>query len=187
MLWRLTYSTAPQCLLKYCTARSCCFAFSKVEKVPRLRRLPVLAFFFLEYSRNSPDLSLRIMFRFDARQARSVAPVAEPRHSYLLSPQTSFSRQVAVMCSFRNSWSRNPVKLNERPYSSDGPRPAKRRIRYRTSVSETGATIFRVAPLLRWPPARQGPDQVSNIGFRNRCDNIIQSGPVAQMDRASVS
>ena len=68
MLWRLTYSTAPQCLLKYCTARSCCFAFSKVEKVPRLRRLPVLAFFFLEYSRNSPDLSLRIMFRFDARQ-----------------------------------------------------------------------------------------------------------------------
>src|ERR1700729_64394 len=69
---------ALQCLLKDCAARSCCFAFSKVEKVPRLRRLPVLAFFFLEYSRHSPDLSLRIMFRFDARRARSVAQRPAP-------------------------------------------------------------------------------------------------------------
>src|SRR5580698_6290240 len=69
---------ALQCLLKYCTARSCCFAFSRVEKVPRLRRLPVLTFFFLEYSRNSPDFSLRIMFHFDACLTGSVAQSRSP-------------------------------------------------------------------------------------------------------------
>jgi hypothetical protein len=50
-----------QCFLKYCTSRSCCLAFSNVENVPRLRRLPVEASFFREYRRNSPDFSLRIM------------------------------------------------------------------------------------------------------------------------------
>jgi hypothetical protein len=32
-----------------------------VEKVPRLRRLPVFAFFFREYKRYSPDFNLRII------------------------------------------------------------------------------------------------------------------------------
>jgi hypothetical protein len=40
--------------------------------------LPVLAFFFLEYSRNSPDFSLRIMFHFDARLTGSVALSPSP-------------------------------------------------------------------------------------------------------------
>jgi hypothetical protein len=43
-----------------------------------LRRLPVLAFFFLEYSRNSPDFSLRIMLWFDARHTGSVAQPPSP-------------------------------------------------------------------------------------------------------------
>jgi hypothetical protein len=37
-------------------------AFLSVEKVPRLRRLPVFAFFFREYKRYSPDFNLRIIF-----------------------------------------------------------------------------------------------------------------------------
>jgi len=51
----------PQCRLKYCTARSCALALSSDENVPRLRRLPVLEFFFREYSRYSPDFNLRII------------------------------------------------------------------------------------------------------------------------------
>src|ERR1700677_1488585 len=50
-----------QCRLKYWTSRSCCFAFSIVAKVPRLRRLPVEASFLREYKRNWPDLSFRII------------------------------------------------------------------------------------------------------------------------------
>ena len=34
--------------LKYCTARSCCFASALVSNVPRLRRLPVFGSFFFE-------------------------------------------------------------------------------------------------------------------------------------------
>jgi hypothetical protein len=36
-------------------------AFSMVEKVPRLRRLPVFGFFLREYNRYSPDFSFRII------------------------------------------------------------------------------------------------------------------------------
>jgi len=50
-----------QPFLKYWTSRSCLAAAARVEKVPRLRRRPVFAFFFLEYSRYCPDFSLRIM------------------------------------------------------------------------------------------------------------------------------
>ena len=63
-----------QCLLKYCTSRSCCFACSREEKVPRLRRLPVAPSFLREYKRNCPDLSLRIMPDIDASTTRRAAP-----------------------------------------------------------------------------------------------------------------
>jgi len=46
--------------LKYWTARSCCCAACRVWKVPRLRRLPVFAFFLLEYKRYSPVFNFRI-------------------------------------------------------------------------------------------------------------------------------
>ena len=55
-----------QCLLKYCTARSCFLAAASEENVPRFFLFPVFASFFREYSRNSPDLSLRIMETEDA-------------------------------------------------------------------------------------------------------------------------
>src|SRR5579863_2832785 len=64
---------AVQCLLKYCTSRSCCLACSSVAKVPRLRRLPVEVSFLREYKRNWPDLSLRIMQRLDAAPRGEVA------------------------------------------------------------------------------------------------------------------
>jgi hypothetical protein len=57
----LRASPGPQCFLKYWTSRSCCFAFSKLENVPRLRRFPVDSSFLREYRRYSPDLSLRII------------------------------------------------------------------------------------------------------------------------------
>ena len=44
--------------LKYCTAFSCCFAFSIVLKVPRFLRLSVLGSFLREYKRYSPDFNL---------------------------------------------------------------------------------------------------------------------------------
>ncbi len=47
--------------LKYCTARSCFSASARVAKVPRFRRVPVRGFFFREYKRYWPDLSLRII------------------------------------------------------------------------------------------------------------------------------
>jgi len=47
--------------LKYWTSRSCRLACTSVENVPRLRRLPVEASFFLEYKRYSPVLSFRII------------------------------------------------------------------------------------------------------------------------------
>jgi len=47
----LSFVGMTQCLLKYCTARSCCSAFTRELNVPRLRRLPVEGFFFFEYSR----------------------------------------------------------------------------------------------------------------------------------------
>src|SRR5829696_8461403 len=50
-----------QCRLKYCTARSCFSAAARDLKVPRLRRLPVFGLILREYSRYSPDCSLRIM------------------------------------------------------------------------------------------------------------------------------
>jgi hypothetical protein len=53
--------SAPQCLLKYCTARSWASAFCLDEKVPKLRRFPVFTFFLREYRRYSPDFNLRIM------------------------------------------------------------------------------------------------------------------------------
>ena len=63
------YEMASQCRLKYWTARSWALAFASDENVPRLRRLPVLGFFFREYRRNSPDFSLRIMvLRFRMRR-----------------------------------------------------------------------------------------------------------------------
>jgi hypothetical protein len=40
--------TSPQRFLKNCTARSCFSAAARVLKVPRLRRLPVVGFFFFE-------------------------------------------------------------------------------------------------------------------------------------------
>src|SRR6185369_13910193 len=54
------YATAYPCL-KYWTARSWRSAAARVANVPRLRRLPVRAFFLREYSRYLPDGSLRIM------------------------------------------------------------------------------------------------------------------------------
>src|SRR5450755_3791456 len=47
--------------LKYWTSRSCFAAAVRVEKVPRLRRRPVLGFFFREYRRYCPDGSLRMI------------------------------------------------------------------------------------------------------------------------------
>src|SRR4051794_23640044 len=47
--------------LKYCTARSWFSAAARVAKVPRFRRRPLRGFFFREYKRYWPDLSLRIM------------------------------------------------------------------------------------------------------------------------------
>src|ERR1700730_10654706 len=47
--------------LKNCTARSCFFAAARERNVPRFLRLPVLGSIFREYSRYSPDWSLRIM------------------------------------------------------------------------------------------------------------------------------
>ena len=55
--------------LKYCTARSCFSAAARDLKVPRLRRRPVFGLSLREYSRYSPDLSLRIMS--DPRSDRS--------------------------------------------------------------------------------------------------------------------
>src|SRR6266513_2246770 len=49
-----------QCRLKYCTAFSCFFAAAFVSNVPRFLRLPVFGFFFREYNRYLPFLSLRI-------------------------------------------------------------------------------------------------------------------------------
>ena len=46
--------------LKYWTARSCFIAASRVENVPRLRRLPVLGLSLREYSRYCPELNWRI-------------------------------------------------------------------------------------------------------------------------------
>jgi len=62
-----------QCRLKYCTSRSCCLAASSVANVPKLRGLPVCAFFFREYKRNCPDLSFRIMNNLDADRRTGVA------------------------------------------------------------------------------------------------------------------
>src|SRR5579872_6895398 len=50
-----------QCRLKYCTSRSCFSAAARDLKVPRLRRLPVFGLTLREYSRYSPERSLRIM------------------------------------------------------------------------------------------------------------------------------
>ena len=52
-----------QCLLKNCTARSCFCAAASEPNVPKFFRLPVFASFLREYSRYSPDFSLRIMSR----------------------------------------------------------------------------------------------------------------------------
>src|SRR5438445_10770251 len=49
------------CRLKYCTARSCFCAATRVVNVPRFLRLPDLGSALREYSRYSPDLSLRII------------------------------------------------------------------------------------------------------------------------------
>lgn len=87
-----SHRSVHQCRLKYCTSRSCCLAASMLANVPRLRRFPVCAFFFLEYKRNCPDLSLRIMLTLDAR---NVIPVAHFDNSvcfrYLLLEQRSQS------------------------------------------------------------------------------------------------
>jgi hypothetical protein len=40
-----------QCLLKYCTSRSCFFAADSDLNVPKFRRLFVFGFFFREYNR----------------------------------------------------------------------------------------------------------------------------------------
>jgi hypothetical protein len=61
--------------LKNCTARSCFSAATRVLKVPRFRRRLVRGSIFREYSRYSPDLSLRIMSLTPARQ-RLIAPHA---------------------------------------------------------------------------------------------------------------
>src|SRR6185436_9349399 len=55
--------------LKNCTARSCFSAAARVLNVPRLRRRPVFGLSFLEYSRYSPEASLRIMPRRSKRRA----------------------------------------------------------------------------------------------------------------------
>src|SRR3979490_1901293 len=55
------FLTQVQCRLKYCTSRSCFSAAARDLKVPRLRRLPVFGLTLREYSRYSPDCSLRIM------------------------------------------------------------------------------------------------------------------------------
>src|SRR6185503_1139810 len=47
--------------LKYCTARSCCSALSRLSNVPRFLRLPVFGSFLREYSRYLPVLSFLII------------------------------------------------------------------------------------------------------------------------------
>src|SRR5438128_9398278 len=68
--------------LKNCTARSCCLAFSSDENVPKLRRLPVCGFFLREYSRYSPDLSLRIIHQTEMRSRRLLLPTSSERDSF---------------------------------------------------------------------------------------------------------
>src|SRR5205814_8812459 len=51
----------------YCTARSCFSAAPRESNVPRFRRLPVLGFSLREYSRYSPDFSLRIIMHLESR------------------------------------------------------------------------------------------------------------------------
>jgi hypothetical protein len=62
-----------QCFLKYCTSRSCCFACSRFEKVPKLRRFPVEGSFLREYKRNCPDFNFRIIPVVDAQVSLWVA------------------------------------------------------------------------------------------------------------------
>src|SRR5579862_6858339 len=55
------YAARAQPRLKYCTALSWASAACLVENVPRLRRLPVFAFFLREYKRYLPSFILRII------------------------------------------------------------------------------------------------------------------------------
>src|SRR5579862_5061088 len=55
------YAARAQPRLKYCTALSWASAACLVANVPRLRRLPVFAFFLREYNRYLPSFILRIM------------------------------------------------------------------------------------------------------------------------------
>lgn len=68
-------SPALQCLLKYCTSRSCFSACCLVANVPRLRRFPS-SFFLREYKRYCPLLSFRIMIKKDAPLVSDVASPA---------------------------------------------------------------------------------------------------------------
>lgn len=68
LTWSLTLTRlnsgrdlSSQWCLKNCTARSRAWAFSREEKVPRLRRLPVFGSLLREYKRYSPDFNLRII------------------------------------------------------------------------------------------------------------------------------
>ena len=73
-----------ECRLKYCTARSCFSAASRVSNVPRFRRRFVRGSILREYSRYLPDLSLRIMranLATDALTSASKTPLYASRQS----------------------------------------------------------------------------------------------------------
>ena len=81
--------------LKYCTARSCFFAASRVSNVPRFLRFPVFGFFFTEYSRYLPDFSFRIINASFGPGLKRPSPVS----SCLLSHQAA--RRARVRAAFR--------------------------------------------------------------------------------------
>src|SRR5215469_12840921 len=93
--------------LKYCTAFSCCFAFSIVLNVPRFLRLPVLVSFLREYKRYSPDFSLRITsFSYSCRRwdswlarrvARKLRSDVAAMESLFLSQSTQQTRVIGVL------------------------------------------------------------------------------------------
>jgi len=97
---------------------SCCLACSIVVNVPRLRRLPVEASFFLEYRRYCPDLSFRIIPAIDASVLLLVAGVAAHfRGRRTRGLQTPWRKRTAER---KHAFTTFPIYLAETPSHSVG-------------------------------------------------------------------
>jgi hypothetical protein len=91
------HSIDNHCFLKYCTARSCFSAAVREGNVPKFFRFPVLAFFFREYRRYSPDFNLRIMQERCLRVASGWYALKSLRHEILRRRMVHHDRRRALL------------------------------------------------------------------------------------------